>query len=197
VAAAAGQVAQVLVRGEAAVDDPHPTAQPPAAQVVLELGDHGLVVGVPRPHPDPDRDPLSGDGEPDHDLGQVGPVILGVAERAKRRVVRLVLGAVGLRFEVGRGGVEEEQVDLEVQEVGAGEEDRLLHLRLGVPVDEQIERPVGLIVVHRFQPRDRDVLGGPLGRRQLRARRQRPAADEREQHPLDVGREPARPQQLA
>src|SRR3990172_5114940 len=46
VAAAAGQVAQVLVRGEAAVDDPDAAAQPPAAQVVLDLPDHGLVVGV-------------------------------------------------------------------------------------------------------------------------------------------------------
>lgn len=41
----------------------------------------------------------------------------------------LIVGAQrtvwALGLEVSRGGVEEEQVDLEVQEVGAGEEDRL------------------------------------------------------------------------
>src|SRR3990170_3123845 len=43
VAAATGQVAQVVVGGEAAVDDPDATAEPPAAQVVLDLGDPRLV----------------------------------------------------------------------------------------------------------------------------------------------------------
>ena len=35
--------------------------------------------------PDPDRDPLPGDRQPDHDLRQVGPLVLRVPERPERR----------------------------------------------------------------------------------------------------------------
>jgi hypothetical protein len=157
VAAAAAQVAQVLIGGEAAVDDPDAAAEPPAAQVVLDLADHGLVVAGARPDPDPDRDPLARDGEPDHDLRQVGPLILGVVERPKRwpRTDRVRLGLEG-----GRGGVEEEQIDLQVQQVGAGEENRLLHPCLGVRVDQQLERPVGLVVT--AAPRIEPVLAAEV-----------------------------------
>ena len=189
VAAAAGQVAEVVVRAEAAVDDPDQPAEPPAGQVVLHLLDHGLVVGVPGPDPDPHRDPLAGDREPDHDLGQVGPVILRVPEHAEAGLAAFALFGL-VPFEVGRGRVEEQQVDLEVQEVGAGEEHRLLHLRLGVGRREHVHRPVGLVLVHRLQTRDVHIGRGPLGRGQLRERPQRPVRDQREQHPLDVRPEP-------
>ena len=105
------QVAQVLITGEAAVDDRHDPPEPPAPQVVLDLRDDRHVIGVPGPAPHPHRDPLPRDGQADHDLRQVGPVILGVAEDAERAVA--VLGLVAL--EVGAGGVEEQQVDLEVK----------------------------------------------------------------------------------
>jgi hypothetical protein len=45
-----------------------------------------------------------------------------------RRLVLAVGGGVfGVAFEVGAGGVEEQQVDLEVEQVRDGEEHRLLH----------------------------------------------------------------------
>jgi len=191
VTAAAGQVAEIRIGGEAAVDDPDAAAEPPAAQVVLDLGDHRLVVGVARPHPHPDRDPLARDGEPDHDLRQIRAVVLRVAAQPQRRHPRIVSGLVGLGLEVRRGRVKEEQIDLEIQEIGAAEEDRLLQLRLRVGLDQQVERPVGLVVVHPVETGDRDVLGGPLGRRQLRAWCKRAIRDEREQHPLDIGRKPS------
>ncbi len=123
-------------------------------------------------------------------------MVLRVPERPKPPPLTLV-GGIRLGLEVGRGGVEEEQIDLEVQQVGAGEEDRLLHPRLCVRFDQQVERAVGLVVVHPHKAGDRHVLGGPLGRRQLRAGRERAIRNEREQHPLDIGREPARAEQLA
>src|SRR5215210_7156399 len=61
VAAGVGQVAQVVVGGEAAVDDPDAAPEPPAGEIVLDLLDHGLVVGVAGPDPDPDRNPLPRD----------------------------------------------------------------------------------------------------------------------------------------
>ena len=146
-AARAAQVAQVVLAGEARVDDVDRAAQPPAAQVALDLADDGLVAGVPGPHPHADGDPLAGDGQADDDLRQIGPVVLGVPAAAQPRraladsisvsgggvvgrdVVELaaVLVVAVADFEVRRGGVEEDHVDLEVQQCRDAEEHRLLH----------------------------------------------------------------------
>src|SRR3954468_4237370 len=67
----ATQILKVAVAGEAAVDDGHDPAEPPAAQPVFDLGQDLVVVGVAGPHPTPHRDPLPGDGHADHDLGEV------------------------------------------------------------------------------------------------------------------------------
>jgi hypothetical protein len=66
-------------------DDP---CQLPGAQVLLHLTDEGLVVRVARPAPDPDRDPRAGDGEPDDDLGEIGAVVVRVAEAAEAGLAR-------------------------------------------------------------------------------------------------------------
>jgi hypothetical protein len=76
VPAGRAQVTQVALAREAGVDDVDRPAEPPAGQIVLDLLDDRLVVGVARPHPAADRDPLPGDREADHDLGQVGAVVL-------------------------------------------------------------------------------------------------------------------------
>ena len=122
VAAARAQPAQVVAAGEAGVDDVDRPAEPPAGEIGLHLLDQRLVVGVARPHPHPDRDPLAGDREPDHHLRQVGPVILRVARAAaaaRSPVSSLVVARVVVEvdLEVGRGGVEEDHVDLEVEQV--------------------------------------------------------------------------------
>jgi hypothetical protein len=88
--------------------------QPPAAQVVLDLGEHGHVLGVARPAPAAHRDALAGRGQTDHDLRQVRSVILGVAVDPERASTTLGL----LALEEARGGVEQQQVDLKVEQVG-------------------------------------------------------------------------------
>ena len=85
----------------------------------------------------------------------------------------------------------------QVEQVGHREEHRLLHRGGGVGLDQQVHRPIRLIVGQRVQPGDRHVQGGPLGRGQLRARVQGPVGDQREQDPLHVGGEPPRSQQRA
>jgi hypothetical protein len=50
-------------------------------------------------------------------------VVLGVPELAER--ILAAVAAVG--FEVGGGGAEEQQVDFQVEQVGHGEEHRLLY----------------------------------------------------------------------
>ncbi len=100
-------------------------------------------------------------------------MILGVAVGAERRLAMLVR-AVGLvAFEVRRGGIEEQQVDLEIEEVRAREEHRFLQLAFGVGLDEQIHRAVALVLVHRRQAWDVDVLGCPLRGGELGCRRER------------------------
>ena len=105
--------------------------------VCRDLADQRGVGGVPGRAPDLDGDPAAGDGQPDQDLGEVVAAVLGLAEDAEpghRRVllIGLALVPVGLApvlaawsgavlvpeerlvfrvcLEVGRGGVEEEQV---------------------------------------------------------------------------------------
>jgi hypothetical protein len=141
---------------------------------------------------------LAGHSQPDHDLRQIGSAVLGVAVAAQPTLRRLLAGGLfGVAFEVGAGGVEEQQVDLEVEQVRDGEEHRFLHLRLRVGLDEQVHRPIRLVLIHRSQPGDGGVVAGPLGRGELGARVDRAVGDQREQHPLHIGGEPSLPQHLA
>ena len=201
-AAAFAQVAAVLRGGEAAVGDPDDLRQAPVPHVVLDLPDQRGVARVPGPAPDPHGDPVPGHGHPDDDLGQVVAVVLGLppgAEPARLSplpvlAVRLLAGhgvalliagdglVFVLRHEVGGGGVEEQQVDFEVQQVGEVVED--LPLQVVADLQQPVHRPVAGIVAGRGQPGDQDVLAGPPGGGQFRGRRQRPVRDQREQHPL-------------
>jgi hypothetical protein len=65
--------------------------------------------------------------------------------------------------------------------------DRGEHLRgdLIQSVEQEVHRPVGLIVGELDEPLDRHPLGDPPGRGQLRTRLQRALRNECEQHPLD------------
>ena len=76
------------------------------------------------------------------------------------------------------------------------EEDRLLHpLRAG---EQEVHRPVQLVIGDRVDPREDDVAAQPAGRLQLRGRLQAALADHREDRPLHpgaaatAGRRPAR-----
>jgi hypothetical protein len=90
-----------------------------------------------------------------------------------------------------------QQVDLEVEQVGGGDEHGLLDLGLRVGLDQQVHRAVGVIVVHPVKAGDRRVVAGPLGGRELGGGVERAVGDQREQHPLDIGRESPGAQQRA
>jgi len=100
----------------------------------------------------------------DHRLGQVGQLV----------------GAVDLP--IGRGGVHEHQIKIEVQERGDGGED--LAGDLAQRVEQEVHPPVGGVVGEPRAAVDRDPFGHPPGAGQLRPRFQRPLGDQREQHPL-------------
>ena len=135
--ASATQVVQVLVGREPAIDHAHDPAEPPPAQPVLDLRQDAVVVGVARPHPTPNWDPLTCHRETDHDLREIRTGVLRLAVPAE--LVRI------LGLEVGGGRVEEQQIHLEIEEIGDSEEHRLLHLGLCVGGDQQVHRPIRLI----------------------------------------------------
>jgi hypothetical protein len=185
--------------GEAAVGDPHDLRERPLAQITPDLTDQSLIAGVTGPGPHPHRDAVAGDGHADDDLRQVLAGVLGLAVGAKSGVAHGLLGrrVVGqtiaarvpgdglvtvLGLEVRAGGVEEQQVHLQVEQVGD------LEVRLlgqgGLDGEQIVHRPVAGFVTDRFQALYVDVASDPLGRGELAGGGQRPVGDQREQHPL-------------
>lgn len=55
--------------------------EPPVAQIV-DLPVHRAGGGVAGSDPAPHRDAFAGDGQPNHDLQQIGPAVLGVTVAA-------------------------------------------------------------------------------------------------------------------
>ena len=184
VAAGALQVGAVLRRGEAGVGDPDHAVQPPLAQRVLNPADDQLVRRVALEDEAAHRDPLLGDREPDDDLRQIVAMILALAEGAE------AVPALGGDLEVGRGRVEQDQVDLEVQEVGDREEH--LALDLLVAVEQEVHRPVEdlRVAAQLADAGQPGVCSSPLQGGELRHRLERPVGDQREQEPLHERRDP-------
>ena len=120
------------------------------------------------------------------------PVIRFAKGERKLKVMRPHLDRLARE---GRCGVAAIGV-AQVEQVGDGEEHRFLHARVGVSLDEQVHRPIRLILVHSVQAGDRDVVAGPVGRGELRGRVDGSVRDQCEQHPLHVGGEPATAQDL-
>ena len=88
-----------------------------------------------------------------------------------------------VELEVGRGGVDEDDVQVQVEQV----RDRAEHLAgdLVQGVEQEVHRPIRLVVGEAGQPFDRDPLRDPVGRGQLRAGLQRALRDQGEHDPLD------------
>jgi hypothetical protein len=94
-----------------------------------------------------------------------------------------LVGLFGL--EVGGGGVEEDQVDFQVEQVRHGVEHPAGQLVLHG--DEPVHGAVAGVVGHLRKSGQVHVVGDPRGGGQLRGRRERPVGDQREQHPLHHG----------
>ena len=103
------------------------------------------------------------------------PTVVPVGRRRRR----------GLGLEVGGGGVEEQQVDFQVQQVRRRPVHRLG--QVGLHLQQPVHRPIAAVIVDIVQAGDGDALGHPLRGGQLRGRLQRPVGDQCEQHPLHPG----------
>ena len=146
------------------------------------------------------RDAVPGDRHPDHHLRQVVPVarvpepagalllwqLLLVLAVLARGVFAGDLSQSGRRFHlpVGGGGIDENDVDVEVQQVRRRPEDPgrdLLQRR-----QQEVHRPVGLVVAEARAALDEDPLGHPPRCGQLRRGLQRPLRGQREDRPRSV-----------
>jgi len=137
------------------------------------------------------RDALGGDRHADHHLRQVGTLVLGVlGEAADRHLGRPTgFGAGGRRgpalhcieaarklglrigevaLEVGRGGIDEDHVAAQVQQVGGARKDRLSDL--GQRRQQEVHRPVGGVLIEGGAVGDGHPLGHPAGGGQLGGR---------------------------
>jgi hypothetical protein len=118
----------------------------------------------------------------------------------RRRIASLVAVIAGdvlvlaLDLEVRRGGVQEEQVDLQVEEVGDAPEH--LPLDLVMRLEQEVHRAVQLMHVDLREALDVRFIRHPRLDRELAAGIERPVRHQREQEPLDRGAVPALGQQL-
>src|SRR5579875_66753 len=189
------QMAHARLAGEARVNHVDRVAKAPAAQVGLHLLDHRLVVGVLRPDPAAHGNPLPRGREADHDRRAVRAVVPGVTEAAQwpsilaggallLRLVPVCRGLLGgVTRPAGRGGVEEDHIDLEVQDGGHAEQHRLLHALYAA--EEEVRRAVELIVADALDAVDHDVATRPARGLQLVRWLGAALTDHREDCPLD------------
>ena len=113
-------------------------------------------------------------------------MVLGVPQAPQRPLAGalglVVAGVLDVCLEVGRGGVEEDDIDLEVQQRRDREEDRLLHA-FGA-VEQEVHRAVELIVGDTIDAVDHDITPDPVRRLELGRGFQAALADHREDRPL-------------
>ncbi len=106
------------------------------------------------------------------------------SERRRDQLAVLVDGRLvrRLTLEIRGGRVEEQQVDLQVREVGGLE----VHLlgELVLDLQQPVHRPIARVLIELRQPVDPRALSDPLAGGELRQRLQRPIGDHREHHPL-------------
>jgi len=115
-----------------------PAGHPSLTSVMTDMS---LV--LPGRHQDPHGHALARDRPPDHDQRQIGSVILGLAKDAQRALARLA----GVALKVGARGVEDQEVNLEVEQISAGEEHGPLHPRPRSRL-RPVGPAVGLVLVH-------------------------------------------------
>ena len=144
-------------------------------------GQHQERIGIP------------GDRHRDHHLGQVIAMILtlapepeGGADHVAVLIDEVLLLLIAL--EVGRGRIEEQQVDLEVEQIRGREVDRLGHLL--VDLKQPVHRPIAGVLIELAQPGDPSALCDPLAASELRQRLERTVGDHREDHPLGAAVKP-------
>jgi len=130
-------------------------AKLPQVQITLDLFYNRLVTGISRPGPTLYRNTTACDGKADDDLGELRMVVLAVLapfpvsqmHRLFTGFIRLdEIGILPFDLEVGGGGVDEQQVDFQVEQIGDRMEDGLLqHIRVLL---QEVHRTVQVLRIH-------------------------------------------------
>jgi hypothetical protein len=113
-----------------ALPDKDAAVQPPAPQIILEVGDRRHISGVARKHPRPYRQPIACEGQPHHHLGVAIAAFLIMAALAQRGDGTVLPRLTGLVFvidlKVQGGSIPKDQVDICVEQIGGAKEQFLL-----------------------------------------------------------------------
>lgn len=143
---------KVLLTAHPRIGDKNAPVQLPAPKVFLHPGDRRDICGVTREDPGPHRITVTGHSKSHHDLGTVGTPVLAVTPNPQ--VVFLV------RLEVHTGGVVEDQVHIQVEQVPELPVQCLLDLLL-VP-GQHVQGPVEMMQGQSSAFREEHILPKPL-----------------------------------
>lgn len=187
----------VGLRDHAGIADEEAAGELPAAQVFLDPGHRGDVDRVAGKHPVAHREAVAGHRHADHDLRCIATAVLAVTALAGRGVDLLARqsAAVNLAvpvaliflvgFEVQRGGVVEDHLDVEIEQVGDPVEDGLLD-RFLVRL-QKVHGAVELVQLQSLRPVDMRVFLEPLFMAvEFRDRGAGTVGDQGEQGALDI-----------
>ena len=193
------KLGEVVLRDHAGIADEYAPVESPTLELALDTLDRGHIHGVAGKDPVADREAVSGNRQSDDDLGRIAAPVLRVTALAR---CCIALGAGGrtpthlpitvpfvffVDLEVQRGGVVEDEFDVEVEPIGRAEVDRLLE-RILVRFEE-VHGPIQVLESEPLGALDTHLLGQPLlVAVELRDGCANPVGHHREQGPLD--REP-------
>ena len=131
-AEAAAEFGEVVGRVHASVADEQAATELPSVQILLDARDRCHVGGVARQHPRAHRHAVARDRHGDDDLRVGVAAFLTMAaltqwrEQLAAPQLAVLVGFVDL--EIGRGGVIEDKVNVEAQQIGAAQEHVALDL---------------------------------------------------------------------
>lgn len=164
---------EILLRDHPRIPNEHTATQPPVLEFGLDFRDRGHIHRVARKHPVAHRKPIPSDREPHHDLRGVVSTIL--------RLATLPWGAIGLcsrtdtapylialtaafillvNLEVNRGGVVENELHIEIEQVGEAKVECLFNRLLARL--QKVHRPVEVLQLNPSGARNAHLLPKPL-----------------------------------
>src|SRR5215471_313665 len=164
---------EVLLGNHPGIAHEDATAQFPPLQIVFDLG-HGCDIhGIAREHPVSHRQAIAGDRQPNDDLRGITAAIfrhpplawcligLGTCRYAAFHQVVITIALIHLvDFKMQGGGVVEDQLHIQVEQIGEAEIQRLLNIFL--VSFKHIHGAVEMVQIERVRSCNTDVLTQPL-----------------------------------
>jgi hypothetical protein len=164
---------EILLRDHPRIPDEHTATQAPVLEVGLDFRDRGHIHRVARKHPVAHRKPIPSDRAPHHDLRGVVSTILrlatlpwgaiGLCSRADTAPYLIALTAAFIfliDLEVNRGGVIENELHIEIEQLGEAKVECLFNRLLARL--QKVHRPIEVVQLEPLSARNAHLLPKPL-----------------------------------